>query len=128
MSIGFNSSWRLNSTTTNGPLNLSVSTVSGRSSSPLTTFYNSRVGRDFLFVGISNNCQSTGVTGGCIRSLNITTAFPTSGNLNSVILAADGGTSGITVDNNSGAGEASSVYYVTLTGNTLVKATQAALK
>jgi hypothetical protein len=49
-----------------------------------------------------------------------------------VIAAAAGGTSGITVDNYSSAGEASSVYYVTLgTGAgtyTLVKSTQSALR
>jgi len=127
--IGFNSAWRLNSTIADGPLNLAITTVSGRSSSPLTTFYNSRLVKDFLFVGVSDNCRS-GVTGGCIRSIDITNpaAFPTPASVNSVILPAAGGTSGITVDNISAAREASSVYYVTLSGNTLVKATQATLQ
>ncbi len=126
--IGFDAGWKLRSTTADGPLLLTTtgSGTSGISSSPLTEFYNSGLGKDFLFVGVSNRC-STAVTTGCIRSLDITTAFPTSGNVNSVILAATGGTSGITVDNNAGAAEASSVYFVTLTGNTLVKATQAEL-
>jgi hypothetical protein len=95
----------------------------------VTTFYNSRLVKDFLFVGVSDNCRS-GVTGGCIRSIDITNpaAFPTSASVNSVILPAAGGTSGITVDNISGANGASSVYYVTLTGNSLVKATQATLE
>jgi hypothetical protein len=47
--------------------------------------------------------------------------------VNNVILSAAGGTSGITVHNSSGVAEALSVYYVTLTGRTLVKATEAAL-
>lgn len=47
--------------------------------------------------------------------------------VNHVILSAAGATSGITVDNSSGVAEALSVYYVTLTGRTLVKATEAAL-
>ena len=128
--VGFGAGWRLNSATANGPTVLATNT-SGLAASPLTTFYNSRLGKDFLFVGISDNCQSTpGVTGGCIRSIDITdpAAFPTSASVNSVILPAAGGTSGITVDNISAAREASSVYYVTLSGNTLVKATQATLE
>jgi hypothetical protein len=123
--IGFNAAFRMNGTTANGPLALATE-GSGITASPLTEFYNSRLGRDFLFVGVSDNCSTT-LTTGCIRSLDITSAFPTAANLNSVVLSAAGGTGGITVDNNSGMAEASSVYYVTLTGYTLVKATQASL-
>jgi hypothetical protein len=45
-----------------------------------------------------------------------------------VILNATGGTGTITVDNDSSAAEASSVYYTTQSGNNVVKATQAALQ
>lgn len=124
-SIGFNSSFKMNSSVANGPLALATN-VSGLSSSPVTTFYNSRLAKDFLFIGISNNC-STSLTTGCMRSIDITSGFPTSGTINNVILVATGGTSGVTVDNNSAVAEASSAYYVTLTGNTLYKATQAEL-
>jgi hypothetical protein len=125
--IGFNAAFKMNTATADGPLALATN-VASLSSSPVTTFYNSRVGvqKDFLFIGISNNC-STSLTTGCIRSLDITSAFPTPANVNTVILSANGGTSGVTVDNNSAVAEASSAYYVTLTGNTLVKATQAEL-
>jgi hypothetical protein len=44
------------------------------------------------------------------------------------VLAATGGTGTITVDNNNVAAEASSVYYTTHSGNTIVKATQSALQ
>jgi hypothetical protein len=45
-----------------------------------------------------------------------------------VIFAAVGGTGGISIDNVSLSAGASSVYYTTLTGKTVVKATQAALQ
>ena len=54
--------------------------------------------------------------------------FPTAANVNNVILAATGGTTSISVDNVSNSAGASSVYYMTLTGKTLVKATQAGLQ
>jgi hypothetical protein len=126
--VGFDAGWKLRSTTADGPTVLATNT-SGLAASPVTTFYNSRLGKDFLFVGVSDNCQSSGVAGGCIRSIDITNpaTFPTATSVNTVILAATGGTSGITVDNISDKTGASSVYYVTLTGNSLVKATQAGL-
>ena len=98
--------------------------------SPVTEFYNTTLGKDFIFVGVTAACEATGVTGGCIRSIDITNGPPTSVNpgtgLNA-ILAAGGGTSGISVDNNSSATEAASVYYGTKTGATLVKVTQSGL-
>jgi hypothetical protein len=59
--------------------------------------------------------------------LVITNGFPTV-NAGTTALAAAGGTSGISVDNDSSLTEASSIYYATKTGATLVKATQAALR
>ncbi|HEY3975105.1 MAG TPA: hypothetical protein VGM18_19015 [Candidatus Sulfotelmatobacter sp.] len=98
-------------------------------SSPVSEFYNSTLAKDFLFVGVTNNCVATklGGTGGCIMSLDITSGFPTI-NANTTALAATGGTSGIIPDNNSNLSQASSVYYTTKTGATLVKATQSALQ
>ena len=55
-------------------------------------------------------------------SFDITNGFPTV-NANSPALAAPGGTTGISVDNDSSLTEASSIYYGTKTGVTLVKAT-----
>jgi hypothetical protein len=80
-------------------------------------------------VGVTNACSS-GITGGCIRSLTITTAFPTTANENSVILTAAGGTGRITVDNNANTTTytgAANVYYTPLSGTSINKATQAAL-
>jgi hypothetical protein len=126
--IGFaDSTFKLNAASANGPLALSVGNTTGVLGSPLTEFFNSRLAKDFLFVGISAACQAQGGSG-CIRSLDITAGFPTAGTINNVILNASGGTGTITVDNNNVAAEASSVYYTSQTGNNIVKATQAALQ
>lgn len=124
--FSFNSAWRMNGTATNGPLRLATN-VSGLEASFVTSFFNQTQNKDYLFVGVTNNC-STAVTTGCIRSIDVTGgAFPTATSVNNVILGATGGTYGIAIDNNSSAAEASSVYYVVRGTNQLVKATQAAL-
>lgn len=126
--IGFaDATFKLNSTSANGPLALSVGNTTGVLASPLTEFFNSRLAKDFLFVGISAACQVQGGSG-CIRSLDITAGFPAAGTINNVILNASGGTGTITVDNNNVAAEASSVYFTSQSGNNIVKATQAALQ
>ncbi len=98
-------------------------------SSPVTEFYNAALGKDYLFAGVTNNCAATtfGGTAGCVMSLDITSGFPTV-NAGSTALAAAGGSSGIVVDNDSSLTEASSIYYATKTGATLVKATQQGLQ
>ncbi len=126
--IGFaDATFKLNATTANGPLALSVGNTTGVLASPLTEFFNSRLAKDFMFVGISAACQAQGGSG-CIRSMDITSGFPTAANVNNVIFNASGGTGTITVDNNNVAAEASSVYYTSQSGNDIVKATQAALQ
>jgi hypothetical protein len=98
-------------------------------SSPVTEFYNSTLAKDYLFAGVTNHCVATtgGGTAGCVMSLDITSGFPTV-NAATTALPATGGTTGIVVDNNSNATQASSIYYGTKTGSTLVKATQSALQ
>jgi hypothetical protein len=98
-------------------------------SSPVSAFYNATLAKDFLFVGVTDNCVATtgGGTAGCVMSLDITSGFPTI-SAGSTALPATGGTSGIIPDNNSSLAEASSIYYATKTGTTLVKATQANLQ
>ena len=125
-SVGFNSSGVMNSTADATTAALATGTAD---SSPLTEFYNVSLLKDFLFVGVTDHCVATtgGGTDGCVMSLDITNGFPTV-NASSVALSAAGGTSGIIVDNDSTATEASSIYYATKTGAALVKATQAALK
>ena len=122
--IGFNAAFRMNNTTANGPLSLS-SNVAGIIVSPITIFFNSTQNKEYLFVAVSGSCSPL-IPGGCIRSLDITGGFPATVGL--VVLPTAGGTGGITVDNNSSASEAASVYFTPVTGNTLVKATQAALQ
>ena len=120
---------------TGGVMNSTVSSsaplvsASGTDASPPTEFYNDSLHKDYLFVGVDNNCIATtgGGTGGCVMSLDITSGFPTI-NASTTALPATGGTTGIIIDNQSTAAQASSIYYATKTGTTLVKATQSALQ
>jgi hypothetical protein len=123
--VGFNGSGVLKTT---GITSTPLATGEG-DSSPLTEFYNSALLKDYLFVGVTNNCIATtgGGTAGCVMSLDITSGFPTV-NAATTALAANDGTTGIVVDNNSSVTQASSIYYGTKNGASLVKATQAALK
>lgn len=127
--IGFNSSFTLNSTTANGPRDLAVLNLAatGITASPVSEFFNATLGKDFLFVGVTGSCTIL-LGSGCIRSIDITSGFPAAAAINNVFLNASGGTGRIIVDNNSSQSQASSVYYTTLTGSTIVKATQSALQ
>ena len=123
-SIGFNASGVMNSSA--GAKTAALATGNA-DSSPVTEFYNASLQKDFLFVGVTNNCIAAGGgTAGCVMSLDITNGFPSVG-AGSTALPAAGGTSGIILDNDSSVDEASSVYYATKTGVTLVKATQSGL-
>lgn len=85
-----------------------------------TEFYNATTGVDYLFVGVTDNCGLASGAGGLIAfDLNNDT-FPA--------IDAAGGTSGIIVDNDSPDAQASSLYYATKTGATLVKVTQNGLQ
>jgi len=126
-SIGFNASLKMNAAPTNGPLALARN-AAGVSASTVTAFFNPTQNKQFLFVSVTNSCSTT-IPGGCIRSLDVTNdVFPTTTTVNNVVFAAAGGTTSISVDNTSTSAGASSVYYMTLTGKTLVKATQAGLQ
>jgi hypothetical protein len=124
--IDFSAGFKMNAVT-NGPLALATNTA-GINASPVTAFFNSTLNTQFLFISVSGSCSGA-IPGGCIRTLNVTGgAFPTAGNVNNVVFAAAGGTGGIDIDNVSAAAGAASVYYTTLTGRTIVKATQVALQ
>lgn len=124
-SVGFNAGGLLNGTPNATTAALATGAADG---SPLTEFYNSTLAKDFLFLGVTNNCIATrgGGTAGCIMSLDLTSGFPTV-NSNTTSLAATGGPSGIIIDNVSNISQGSSIYYATKTGQTLVKATQSGL-
>jgi hypothetical protein len=124
-SVGFNGSGLMNGTAN---ATTAALTTGAADASPLTEYYNTTLGKDFLFVGVTANCKATthGGTAGCVMSLDITGGFPTV-NAATTSLAAGGGTSGIIIDNNSSITQASSIYYATKTGQTLVKATQSGL-
>jgi hypothetical protein len=123
-SVGFDSSGVIN------PSDITTSALATGTadSSPITEFFNPLLGKDYLLVGVTNNCIATsaGGTAGCVMSLDITSGFPIV-NASSTALAAAGGISGIIVDNDSSLTEAASIYYATKTGATLVKATQSGL-
>jgi hypothetical protein len=123
-SVGFNGSGVMNTGANNSaPLATALA-----DSSPVAEFYNATLNTDFIFVGVTNHCIATtgGGTTGCVMSLDITNGFPTV-DAGSTALAAPGGTSGIVVDNESSLSEASSIYYASHSGATLVKATQSGL-
>jgi len=124
-SVGFNSSGVMNS---NPSPPIAVLATGTADASPITEFYNASLQKDYIFVGVTNNCIATiaGGAAGCVMSLDITGGFPTV-DASSIALAASGGTTGIIVDNNSSLAEASSLYYATKVGANLVKATQAGL-
>ena len=121
-SIGFDANGIMNSSADGQTAALTTGTAD---SSPVTEFYNTALAKDYLFLGVTNNCVAVtlGGSAGCILSLDITSGFPTV-NAASTALAAGGGTTGIVVDNDSILTESSSVYYATRSGGTLVKATQ----
>ena len=126
-SVGFGGGGVLNGTTANST---ALTSAAGADASPLTEYFNPTLAKDFLFVGVTNHCRATtgGGAAGCVMSLNITAGFPTV-NAATTALAAAGGTTEIVVDNdNTTLSQASSVYYGTKTGSTLVKATQNALQ
>ncbi len=124
-SVGFNGSGLMNGTP---DVTTTALTTGAADASPITEFYNPTLAKDFLFVGVTNHCAAAtnGGTAGCVMSLDITAGYPTV-NAATTSLAAAGGTSGIVVDNDSSIPQASSIYYATKTGQTLVKATQSGL-
>lgn len=123
-SVGFNGSGVMN-TSADASAALATGTAD---SSPVTEFYNTSLQKDYIFVGVTDHCIATagGGTAGCVMSLDITGGFPIV-NPATPALAAAGGTSGIIVDNDSSLTGASSIYYATKTGATMVKATQSGL-
>jgi len=122
--IGFNMDGTLNP----GDVTTAALATEPIDSSTVTEFYNATQGVDYLFVGVTDNCVATMLGGmsGCVLSLDITSGFPIITNTTTA-LPATGGTTGIIVDNDSNASQASSIYFATKTGNSLVKATQSGL-
>jgi len=124
-SVGFNGSGVMNGSANATTAALAIGTAD---SSPVTEFFNPTLQKDYLFVGVTNDCIATigGGIGGCAMRLDITAGFPTV-NAGTTALSGAGGITGIIVDNDSSLNGASSIYYGTKTGVTLVKATQSGL-
>jgi hypothetical protein len=84
----------------------------------LTEFFNSTLGTDFFFFGLTKDCTGLGGPGGCVAE--ITDANP--GTM--VTRTVSNGPSGIVVDNYSSAAQASSLYLTAEGINTAYKFTQ----
>jgi hypothetical protein len=82
-----------------------------------TEFFNPTLGIDFFFFGLTQDCTSTGVAGGCVAEITGTNTTPTIVNVN-------GGPSAIVVDNYSSAAQASSIYLSAEKVNIAYKFTQ----
>lgn len=111
--FSFDSTGKMSSSHDSNSLAL-ASVLSTTRCSPITEFYNSGTGKDWLFLGVQAGCPSTGGSA-CILSLDVTSGFP------SAVSAAQtevGGTSGIVVDNVSLLPQASSIYFTTLNATT----------
>ena len=111
-SMSFAANGSINTTPVmNGNTHVNNAANSTGSCSPLTEFYDGT--NDRLFVGVGNNGGTGGanqVTMWNINSrLTLTTTTPNATAVNEI-----GGTSAITVDNNSGQAQASSIYFGTL--------------
>lgn len=108
--IGFNSSGVMNGSHDSNSLAVASNTVVTRCS-PLTEFYNTTAGKDWLFFSVPTGCNATGGgVGGCVMSFDITSGFPSAATQGRPEFT---GTSGIVVDNVSAKPEASSIYFTT---------------
>ena len=108
--IGFNSTGVMNAATDGH--SLAIATAAGDTRcSPITEFYNTTTGKDWLFVSVPTNCNATGGgVGGCVMSFDITSGFPSAATQGRPEFS---GTSAIIVDNVSPQPEASSIYFTT---------------
>jgi hypothetical protein len=100
--LGFDASGNLSPDS--APVQLSTNTASR--CGPVTDFFNSNLSTDFLFWSVSRTCSTVPARNGCVMSLANGVPGPTSPQ---EFLGA----SGIIVDNNSLAGQASSIYFGT---------------
>ena len=114
--LGFDVNGHLSSSTQVSQISANVNARCG----PLTEFFNTNIsgGTDFFFWGVTRNCVGAN---GCVMSLVNGLPGPPPAQEN-------GGVSGIIVDNNSTAGQASSIHFTTEAApNNAVKLTQQGL-
>jgi len=110
--LGFDSTGKMKAHDTNSLAIASI--LSTTRCSPMTEFFNTTTGKDWLFVGLEAGCVATGGSA-CILSLDVTSGFPSAV---SAGVTEVGGTSGIVVDNVSSQAQASSIYFSTLNATT----------
>jgi len=93
-----------------------------------TEFFNPSIngGTDFFFVGLTQDCPTTGAANGCVAEFTGEqfTLLPPQAPLTVIV---DGGPSGIVVDNYSTASQASSIYLTATKASAAYKFTQAGL-
>jgi hypothetical protein len=117
--LGFDAAGKLQPDLSPVPLSTNPAARCG----PVTEFFNTNVngGTDFFFWSLTRNCGGAAGNNGCVMSLANGVAGPSSAK-------QVGGTSGIIVDNNSTAGQASSIHFCTQNApNNAVKLTQTGL-
>jgi len=142
--FGFNGSGVMNTTQVTGSplLLLNTAIKSDPCTGALTEIFNQSDSTDWIFAGVKGNCIGTlAGSNGCVMSLNSTSTFPAAV---ANELAANGGTSGIIVDNVSDANGTqitTDIYFMLLlaqscvdylgsnhSGNCAVSATQSGLQ
>ncbi|MBZ5647117.1 MAG: hypothetical protein LAN37_07845 [Acidobacteriia bacterium] len=118
--VGFNVFGQMNATTNAGPLELITSSGSGGACSPITEIKNGATDRIFLSIGGSG--ALTGCATACIYSFDITSTFPANAaaafTLPAPAAQNTGATSGFVVDNVSGSGQASNIYFTNIANST----------
>jgi hypothetical protein len=112
--FSFDSSGLMSTSAVANPITLTSNSASA-SCSQITENYVG--GIDRIFFGVSRKCRGGSNTNGCVMSYDVTAGFP-SGNPSAQI-AANGGSSGVAIDNISDVGPntiTTDVYYLTQSG------------
>ena len=136
--VTFNSSGVMSSTNDGGNFQLVQNSSTGTNfdCTPLTEVFNTSQNKDYLFLGVKSGGFVTGTPncGGntCVISFVLPTAapftFPTTANATSAGNVGPSGISGFIVDNVSGVGGASQIYFGSLQNNAGVQLSQSALR
>jgi len=122
--VGFSATGVMNTTPDGGAgAFLQLATPSGEECSPVSELYNGTTDRIFLSIGHNSTQAACPTGGGCVMSLNLggawppaamTHAVPTPVGPNTPVTGGnvrEAGTSGIIVDNVSGAAQGSNIYF-----------------
>jgi hypothetical protein len=132
--VTFNSSGTMSSTNDGNSFQLVATGNTGTAydCTPLTEFFNSSQGKDYLFLGVKSGGFGTGTPNcsytTCVMSFVITSSFPTAANATTNTNLNGSGMSGIIIDNVSSLPGASQIYFGNIGAGTGVQASQTALQ